>query len=60
VSFSVTRTTRCPVARSAQEVAHKIKDPDSSRAKRAMEAMMDMVKIDISAVERAADRIASR
>jgi predicted 3-demethylubiquinone-9 3-methyltransferase (glyoxalase superfamily) len=32
-----------------------IKDPDPARAKRAMEAMMQMVKIDIAAVERAAD-----
>jgi predicted 3-demethylubiquinone-9 3-methyltransferase (glyoxalase superfamily) len=30
-------------------------DPDPARAKRAMEAMMDMVKIDIAALERAAD-----
>lgn len=32
-----------------------IKDPDPARAKRAMEAMMTMVKIDIAALERAAD-----
>jgi len=32
-----------------------IKDPDPGRAKRAMEAMMQMVKIDIAALERAAD-----
>ena len=32
-----------------------INDPDRSRAKRAMEAMMKMVKIDIAAIERAAD-----
>ncbi|RYD35292.1 MAG: VOC family protein [Verrucomicrobiaceae bacterium] len=31
-----------------------IKDPDRDRARRAMEAMMTMVKIDIAAVERAA------
>jgi len=30
-----------------------IKDPDQNRARRAMEAMMTMVKIDIAAVERA-------
>lgn len=32
-----------------------IMDPDPGRARRAMEAMMEMVKIDIAAVERAAD-----
>ena len=32
-----------------------IKDPDRGRAKRAMEAMMTMVKIDIAALEKAAD-----
>ncbi len=32
-----------------------IKDPDPARAHRAMEAMTKMVKIDIAAVERAAD-----
>jgi predicted 3-demethylubiquinone-9 3-methyltransferase (glyoxalase superfamily) len=32
-----------------------IKDPDPARARRAMEAMVQMVKIDIAAVERAAD-----
>lgn len=32
-----------------------ISDPDSARARRAMEAMMEMVKIDIAALERAAD-----
>jgi predicted 3-demethylubiquinone-9 3-methyltransferase (glyoxalase superfamily) len=32
-----------------------IKDPDQDRARRAMEAMMTMVKIDIAAVEQAAD-----
>lgn len=32
-----------------------INDPDRSRAKRAMEAMMQMVKIDIATIERAAD-----
>ncbi len=31
-----------------------IKDPDSARARRAMEAMMTMVKIDIAALEKAA------
>lgn len=33
-----------------------IQDPDQDRARRAMEAMMTMVKIDIAAVERAVDR----
>ncbi len=32
-----------------------LKDPDPGRARRAMEAMMTMVKIDIAALERAAD-----
>ncbi len=32
-----------------------VKDPDPSRARRAMEAMMKMIKIDIDAVERAAN-----
>lgn len=32
-----------------------LRDPDPGRAKRAMEAMMTMVKIDIQALERAAD-----
>ena len=32
-----------------------IKDPDTARAQRAMAAMMDMVKIDIATIERAAD-----
>jgi predicted 3-demethylubiquinone-9 3-methyltransferase (glyoxalase superfamily) len=32
-----------------------INDPDANRARRAMEAMMQMVKIDIAEVERAAD-----
>jgi predicted 3-demethylubiquinone-9 3-methyltransferase (glyoxalase superfamily) len=31
-----------------------IKDPDADRARRAMQAMMGMVKIDIAAIERAA------
>ena len=30
-----------------------IKDPDQDRARRAMEAMMNMVKIDIAELERA-------
>lgn len=33
-----------------------VKDPDQDRARRAMEAMMTMVKIDIAAVERAVDQ----
>jgi predicted 3-demethylubiquinone-9 3-methyltransferase (glyoxalase superfamily) len=32
-----------------------LRDPDPERARRAMEAMMKMVKIDIAALERAAD-----
>jgi predicted 3-demethylubiquinone-9 3-methyltransferase (glyoxalase superfamily) len=32
-----------------------IKDPDRDRARRAMEAMTKMIKIDIAEVERAAD-----
>lgn len=36
-----------------------IADPDPGRAKRAMQAMMGMVKIDIAAVERAADAAGS-
>lgn len=32
-----------------------INDPDPDRARRAMEAMMTMIKIDIAAVERAAE-----
>jgi predicted 3-demethylubiquinone-9 3-methyltransferase (glyoxalase superfamily) len=32
-----------------------LKDPDPSRARRAMEAMTKMIKIDIAEVERAAD-----
>jgi predicted 3-demethylubiquinone-9 3-methyltransferase (glyoxalase superfamily) len=32
-----------------------IKDPDIERARRAMEAMTKMVKIDITTIERAAD-----
>ncbi|HIK18932.1 MAG TPA: VOC family protein [Leptolyngbyaceae cyanobacterium M33_DOE_097] len=34
-----------------------INDPDANRARRAQEAMMQMVKIDIGAIERAADDI---
>jgi len=34
-----------------------INDPDANRARRAQEAMMQMVKIDIVAIERAADGI---
>lgn len=34
-----------------------INDPDTDRARRAQEAMMQMVKIDINAIERAADGI---
>ncbi|HWL53638.1 MAG TPA: VOC family protein [Chthoniobacteraceae bacterium] len=34
-----------------------IKDPDPNRARRAMEAMTKMVKIDIAEVERAADSV---
>ncbi|HEY9662282.1 MAG TPA: VOC family protein, partial [Allocoleopsis sp.] len=34
-----------------------INDPDTARARRAQEAMMQMVKIDIAAIERAADGI---
>src|ERR1700748_495829 len=33
-----------------------IKDPDRDRARRAMEAMVKMVKIDIATIEQAADR----
>ena len=32
-----------------------LSDPDPERARRAMAAMMDMVKIDVAAIERAAD-----
>jgi predicted 3-demethylubiquinone-9 3-methyltransferase (glyoxalase superfamily) len=32
-----------------------LRDPGPERARRAMEAMMKMVKIDIAALERAAD-----
>jgi len=32
-----------------------IKDPDPNRARRAMEAMVKMIKIDIAEVERVAD-----
>jgi predicted 3-demethylubiquinone-9 3-methyltransferase (glyoxalase superfamily) len=32
-------------------------DPDAERAKRAMEAMLKMVKIDVAELERAADRV---
>ena len=32
-----------------------IRDPDPDRARRAMEAMVKMIKIDIAGVERAAD-----
>jgi predicted 3-demethylubiquinone-9 3-methyltransferase (glyoxalase superfamily) len=34
-----------------------IADPDPNRARRAMEAMMKMIKIDIAEVERAADSV---
>ena len=34
-----------------------IKDPDPDRARRAMEAMIKMIKIDIATVERAADGV---
>jgi len=33
-----------------------IKDPDPNRARRAMEAMVKMIKIDIATVEAAANR----
>jgi predicted 3-demethylubiquinone-9 3-methyltransferase (glyoxalase superfamily) len=35
-----------------------ISDPDPARARRAFEAMMQMKRIDIAAVERAADGVA--
>lgn len=34
-----------------------VKDPDRNRARRAMEAMMTMTKIDIAEIERAADAV---
>jgi predicted 3-demethylubiquinone-9 3-methyltransferase (glyoxalase superfamily) len=34
-----------------------LQDPDPARAKRAMEAMMGMIKLDIAALERAADGV---
>ena len=34
-----------------------IKDPDPDRARRAMEAMVQMIKIDIATIERAADGV---
>ena len=34
-----------------------LSDPDEDRARRAMEAMLDMKRIDIAVVERAADRV---
>jgi predicted 3-demethylubiquinone-9 3-methyltransferase (glyoxalase superfamily) len=34
-----------------------LNDPDKARARRAQESMMQMVKIDIATIERAADRI---
>ncbi|MCC5805927.1 MAG: VOC family protein [Opitutales bacterium] len=37
-----------------ERLTELIKDPDSDRARRAMEAMMTMVKIDVSALEKAA------
>jgi len=36
------------------QLTELLKDPDSSRARRVMQAMMEMVKIDISALEAAA------
>ena len=38
-----------------RQLTELIGDPDQARAKRAMEAMMQMVKIDIAEIERAAD-----
>jgi predicted 3-demethylubiquinone-9 3-methyltransferase (glyoxalase superfamily) len=35
--------------------AELLSDPDRARAKRAMEAMMSMVKLDIAELDRAAD-----
>jgi len=40
-----------------ERLTELLKDPDSSRARRAMEAMMKMVKIDISALEDAASEM---
>lgn len=34
-----------------------LNDPDTGRAQRAQEAMMQMVKLDIATIERAADGI---
>jgi len=38
-----------------RRLSELLSDPDAGRARRAMEAMMEMVKIDIAALERAAD-----
>ncbi len=42
---------------SPKRLLELINDPDKERAKRAMEAMMQMRKIDIAAIERAADTV---
>ena len=42
-----------------KRLSELLDDPDPARAKRAMEAMMEMVKIDIAALERAADGVES-